>query len=175
MFALPRPLAIRALVLAVAVAAGPSVASPAGNGPAGKEARISLDVKDAAITDVVRLLAEVAAFQVVFHPGTTCSLTLKLTEVRWQNALDVSLRACKLAYDEENGILRVASTAQLMEELSARRQLEELRGATAPQRLSSYRLSYARAQQIAPVLKQWLSPRAVITWDERTNTLIVID
>jgi type IV pilus assembly protein PilQ len=160
----PGPLA--ALLLAAALAA-------AGTGE--KEVRISLDVKDAAITDVVRLLAEVADFQVVFQPGVSCSLTLKLNEVRWQSALDLSLRACRLARDEENGIIRIATAAQFLEEIAAQRQLDEARRAVAPQRLATFRLSYARVQQIAPLLKSQLSPRAVITFDERTNTLIIVD
>jgi type IV pilus assembly protein PilQ len=139
------------------------------------EARISLDLKDAPVVDLVRLLADVAGFQAVLDPGLSCTLTLKLTEVRWQTALDLILRPCGLAREEEGGVLRIAPAARLVEEATARRQLDEAREARAPRTLSRFRLSYARAEQMAPLLKRWLSPRGEVVWDTRTNTLIVVE
>jgi type IV pilus assembly protein PilQ len=139
------------------------------------EARISLDVKDADITDIVRLLAEVAGFQVVFDPGVSCKLTLKLTAVRWPAVLDAGLRSCGLARDEQDGILRIATAARLMEEARQQRQLEEERRLSAPRTLTSLRLSYARAEEMAALVKRFLSARGEVVYDKRTNTLIVID
>jgi type II secretory pathway component HofQ len=137
------------------------------------EARISLDVKDAPVVDVVRLLAEVAGFQVVMDPGLTCALTLKLTAVRWQTVLDLSLRSCGLGREEEGGVIRVAPAARLLEESAARRRLEEEQKASAPRSLKTFRLSYARAEQMAPLLKRWLSSKAEVIYDARTNTLVI--
>ena len=156
---------LMALVLALA-AVGP---------PPEGEARISLDVKDASVEDIVRLLTEVGGFQAVFDPGISCKLTVKLTEVRWQAALDVSLRSCRLGREEENGILRIASVDRLGEESAARRRLEEEQRLSAPHSVARFRLSYARAQEIAPLLKRFLSVRGDVVYDGRTNTLIVID
>jgi type IV pilus assembly protein PilQ len=154
-----------ALVLALA-APGP---------PPEGEARISLDIKDAPVEDIVRLLTEVGGFQAVFDPGISCKLTVKLTEVRWQAALDVSLRSCRLGREEENGILRIAPVDRLGEESAARRRLEEEQRLSAPHTVARFRLSYARAQEVAPLLKRFLSHRGDVVYDGRTNTLIVID
>jgi len=154
-----------ALVLALA-APGPQ--------PAG-EALISLDVKDASVLDIVHLLTEVGGFQAVFDPGISCKLTVKLTEVRWQAALDVSLRSCRLGREEENGILRIAPVERLGEESAARRRLEEEQRLSAPHTVARFRLSYARAQEIAPLLKRFLSVRGDVVYDARTNTLIIVD
>ena len=139
------------------------------------EARISLDVKDAAAVDVVRMLAEVADFQAVFDPGVTCALTLKLTGVRWQKALDLTLASCGLGHEGGGRVLRIAPAARLIEESAARRRLDDERRQRGPALLTTFRLSYARAEEIAPLLKRWLSPRAVVTYDTRTNTLLVVD
>ena len=143
--------------------------------PAEGEARISVDLKDAPIVDVLRLLADVAGFQVVVDPGVSCTFSMKLTEVRWQTALDASLRSCGLGREEEDGVLRVAPTARLLEEAAARRRLAEERRASAPRTLTTFRLSHARAEQVAPLLKRWLSPRGEVNYDARTNTLIIVD
>jgi len=139
------------------------------------EARISMDVKDAPVVDVVRLLAEVGGFQVVFDPGIDCKLTLKLNDVTWPAALDVSLKSCGLGRDEEGGILRIASLKRLTEERAAERKFREEKEASAPRRVTTYRLSYARAQEMAPIVKRLLSPRGEVIYDQRTNTLFVID
>lgn len=139
------------------------------------EARITIDVKDADIADLVRLLAEVGGLQVVMDPGVSCKLTLRLTEVRWPAVLDVALRSCRLGREEEGGILRVARVGRLAEEAAARRKLEEERRLAAPPAILRQRLSYARAQELAPILKKLLSPRGEVIYDSRTNTLIIID
>jgi type IV pilus assembly protein PilQ len=141
----------------------------------GAEARISIDVKDADVVDVVRLLSEVGGFQLVVHPGVACTLTLAVEEVRWPTVLDLALKSCGLAYEEDGGVVRVAKAAQLAEEAAQRRRYEEERRTSAPPRVSYQRLSYARAQELAPIVRRFLSPRGEVVYDTRTNTLIIID
>jgi len=160
-----------ALLLFVSLAATPAPAAATSEG----EALISLDFKDADILDVVRLLAEVGDFQAVVDAGVSCKLTLKLKEVPWHAALDVALRSCGLGQDEQQGIVRVAPIAKLTAEAAERRRFEEERRLNRPLRTRLYRLSYARAQELAPLLKKFLSPRGDVVYDARTNTLFVTD
>jgi type IV pilus assembly protein PilQ len=143
--------------------------------PAVEETRISIDVKDADIVDVVRLLAEVGNFQVVVDPGISCKLTLKLREVPWDTALDVSLRSCGLGQDDQNGVVRIATRAKLTAEYAEERKLADERKLNRPLRTTRYRLSYAKAADMAPLIKKFLSPRGDVVFDVRTNTLIVTD
>lgn len=140
-----------------------------------EEARVSIDVREAPIVDVIRVLAEVGGFQTVIDPGVTCPLTLKLTAVRWVTVLDLALRACGLAREEEGGIVRIATPARLLAESVDRRKLEEEREASRPKDLRLVRLSYARAETLAPLLKRLLSPRGDVSYDARTNTLLILD
>jgi type IV pilus assembly protein PilQ len=153
------------LVVAAAAAAGPERRG---------EARVSLDVKDAPAVDVVRVLVEAGGFQAVFDPGLDCRLTMKLHEARWLQALDVALSACGLGRELEGDILRVATVSRLREEAAARRRLEEERQARPTGRLALFRLSHARAQAMAPLLERILAPAGRVSYDERTNTLLVV-
>jgi type IV pilus assembly protein PilQ len=154
-----------------------AVASPAPRPAAAPatETKISVDFKDADILDIVRLMAELGDFQVVAHPGITCKLTLKLKEVPLQTALDLALKTCGLGYEEQSGIFRVAPVATLAAEHAAQRKLAEERRLSGPLRTRTYRLSYARAAEMAPLVKKFLSPRGEVIFDARTNTLIVTD
>jgi type IV pilus assembly protein PilQ len=143
--------------------------------PPSTETRISLDFKDADILDVVRLMSEVGSFQVVVDPGVSCKLTMKLKEVPWDAALDVALRSCGLGHDTQNGIVRVAPVAKLTEEAASRRKLAEEQRLDRPLRTTRYRLSYAKAAELAPLIKKFLSPRGEVVVDPRTNTLIITD
>ena len=139
------------------------------------ETRISIDLKETSIIDIVRLLSEVGGFQVVMDPGISCNPTLKLHEVPWPTVFDVALRTCRLSYEEDNGIIRVATAARLMQEANDRRKLAEEQALARPLRTTRYRLSYARAEQMAAIIKRFLSPRGEVVVDPRTNTLIITD
>jgi len=139
------------------------------------ETRISIDVRDAEVTNIVQVLAEVAGQQVVLDPGLTCRLTLKLREVPWQTALDASLRACALGHEDQGGVVRIAPMTRLVDEAEAERKLREEQERSRPLRMVSVRLSYARAQEMAPLLKSLLSPPGDVAYDVRTNTLIIVN
>jgi type II secretory pathway component HofQ len=155
-------------LLALALPAAPAAKAKA-------ETRISVDFKDADVLDIVRLMSELGDFQVVAHPGIACKLTLKLKEVPLQTAFDLTLKTCGLGYEEESGIFRVAPTATLTAEHAAQRKLDEERRLNRPLTTKMYRLSYARAAEMAPLVKKFLSPRGEVIFDARTNTLIVTD
>jgi type IV pilus assembly protein PilQ len=166
-------LAVFLLAAYVVAPAGPAV-RPASTGTP-EETRISVDFKDADILDIVRLMAELGNFQVVAHPGISCKLTLKLKEVPLDTAFDLALKTCGLGYEETSGIYRVAPTATLTAEYAEARKLAEEKRLNRPLKTRIYRLSYARAAEMAPLMKKFLSPRGDVTFDARTNTLIVTD
>jgi type IV pilus assembly protein PilQ len=167
-----RTLAVVSCLFLLPLAA--AAAQARANAPAG-ETLISLDFKDGDILDIVRLMAEVGDFQVVADPGLQCKVTVKLKEVPLQTAFDVILRTCGLGYDEENGIFRVAPTARLTAERAEARRLAEERALDRPLQTRVIRLSYAKAAEVAPLLKRFLSPRGDVSFDARTNTLFVTD
>ncbi len=139
-----------------------------------REARVSLDLKDAPVVDIVSVLAQVGGFQVVFDPGTSCRLTMKVNAARWRSVLDTALSACGLGREEEDDILRIAAVSKLRQEAEARRKLDEERRMAPVGRVEWFRLSYARAQEMAALLQRTLPPTARVTYDARTNTLILI-
>lgn len=144
--------------------------------PTEEEALIDFDVKDADVVDILRLLAEVGRFNLVADPDVRCRLTLKLTSVRWEQVLQLALRGCRLGEDRlgEN-LIRVARVEQLTAEQQAKRKYEEERRLVGPLRTTYRRLAYARARELAPLLRNFLSPRGEVVFDERTNTLIITD
>ena len=143
--------------------------------PADGEALVALDVKNGAATDVVQVLTELADLQAVLDPDVACRLTLKLNAVSFSRAFESVLRACGLGYEGEGNVVRVAKIARLRQEAADRRLLAEAQRTSLPRGEVRLRLSYARAAEMAPKVKRFLSPRGEVAYDERTNTLILID
>ncbi len=139
------------------------------------DATVSVDFKEADVVDVVRLMSEIGSFQTVVDPGVSCRLTLKLREVAWPIALDMALRVCGLGHEEEGGIVRVAPVAKLTAEQLERRRLEEESRLARPLQTRVVRLTHARAADLAPLLRKYLSPRGDVSYDVRTNTLFITD
>jgi type IV pilus assembly protein PilQ len=109
-----------------ASAAGPSVPRPprpsrAGARPASRPAPyagepISLDLKDADLKDVLRTFAELTKTNIAIDPDVRGSVTVRLNDVPWDQALDIILRINGLGYILEGNILRVGTPARLLSE-----------------------------------------------------------
>ena len=137
------------------------------------EARVSIDVREAPVREIVGLLAELGGVQAVFAPDVRCALTLKMHQVPWLDVLDHALKACGLGREDDGGVLWVASTSRLREDAEARRRATEARRSAPLGGLALFRLSYAQAEAMAPLLERRVAPRGSVTVDPRTNTLVI--
>ena len=70
--------------------------------------RISLDFKDVDIDDVLRLVAEVSDLNVVAGDEVAGSVTIRLVDVPWDQALDVILLTKGLGFVRVGNVLRIA-------------------------------------------------------------------
>ncbi|HLN57454.1 MAG TPA: secretin and TonB N-terminal domain-containing protein, partial [Thermoanaerobaculia bacterium] len=76
--------------------------------------RISLDLKDADLKDVLRTFAELTKLNIAIDPDVTGSVTVRLHDVPWDQALDLILRMNGLGYVLVGMILRVGKTERLL-------------------------------------------------------------
>lgn len=137
--------------------------------------RIDLDLKDADIHNILRLLADVGRVNIVTADDVSGQITIRMRNVPWDQALDVVLQAKGLGMVRQGNLIRVAPLAQLQKE-------RELRLAQAKQELELTPLetrlipvSYANAEELQQRAKELLSPRGSLAVDERTNVLIARD
>ncbi len=76
---------------------------------------ISLDLKDADLRDVLKTFAKLEKLNLAIDPEVRGSVTVRLENVPWDQALDVILRTNGLGYVLEGRILRVAAPAKLLD------------------------------------------------------------
>jgi type IV pilus secretin PilQ/predicted competence protein len=138
---------------------------------------MTMDFKDGDLQDIFRLFADISGLNVVVNPGVSGKVTLKLTEVPWDQALDLILKTNGLGYTLEDNVIRIAKLTDLQKEEQDRRKLEEEKALAGELKDYTKRISYAKAATISEVIKKAgaLSARGQINVDERTNTMIMRD
>lgn len=137
--------------------------------------RIDLDLKDADVHNVLRLLADVGKVNIVTADNVKGSVTIRMRNVPWDQALDVVLQSKGLGMVRGGNIIRVAPLGQLEKEreMAIARRRQELQLAPIETRLIP--VSYAEAEQIQARAREVLSGRGSIAVDGRTNVLIARD
>lgn len=134
---------------------------------------LSLNLKDADIKDVLRTFADLTGLNIAVDPGVSGSVTVDFVDVPWDQALDLILRQNGLTFVLEGNVMRIGTVERIAAETQATRRLaEEERLNVLPVTLS-FKLSYARAGDVATLLREVASSRARIIVDTRTNQLIV--
>jgi type IV pilus assembly protein PilQ len=125
---------------------------------------------------VLRLFAEISGLNIVIDPAVQGSVDVALTEVPWDQALDIILKANKLGYIVDGTIVRIAPLTVLSDEAAQLRKLSDEQALAGELRVLTKTLSYARAEQLQQLLtRSALSSRGSVQVDPRTNTLIISD
>jgi len=134
---------------------------------------LSLNLKDADIKDVLRTFAQLTGLNMAIDPTVTGSVTVDFVDVPWDQALEIILRQNSLSYVLEGNVMRVGTAARLADEAEANRRLTEQERLNVPLSTIGFKLSYARAQDVATLLRDMASPRARIIVDVRTNQIVI--
>ena len=137
--------------------------------------RIDLDFKDADIHNILRLLSEVGGVNVVTADNVGGSVTIRMRDVPWDQALDVVLQAKSLGMVRQGNLLRVAPLAQLEQEREAAIARQKQQQQLAPLETRLVPVSYATATELQPRVRELLTDRGTVSVDTRTNMLLVRD
>lgn len=137
--------------------------------------RIDLDMMDANIADVIRLLAEVSNLNIITSDDVKGTISLRLKNVPWDQAFDIILKSKDLDSIKEGNVVRVAPALKIRQEqeagLASRKAQEKLEDLE----IEFVLVNYATAEELIKQVKSALTDRGDVTSDKRTNTLIIKD
>ncbi|MCZ6874598.1 MAG: type IV pilus secretin PilQ [bacterium] len=137
--------------------------------------KISLDFQNADINDILRLIAEVSGLNVIAGGDVQGTVTTRMVDVPWDQALDVILKINGLAQEREGNIIRVAPLKRFIAERQERMEAQQTESQSVPTVTRVVPVNYADAAKLKTNLERLLSDRGSIFIDERTNTLIITD
>jgi type IV pilus assembly protein PilQ len=161
--------------------------------------KVTFDFKGIEITNALKLISEMSDLNIIMADNVQGTLTMRLVDVPWDQALDLILASQALGKEVNGNVMRIAPIALLRQEhkeaLENRKDIELLE----PLITEAIGLSFARVDEIqkmidagqragnlgsgnensgnnpnqnSPVI---MSPRGSYILDTRTNTLIVTD
>lgn len=157
--------------------------------------RLTLNFQNIEVRSVLQIIAEFTSLNLVASDTVTGSITLRLDNVPWDQALEIILKAKGLDKRQEGNVLMVAPSAEIAEQerlqVEANKQLQEL----APLETAFVRIKYADAREVFELFtaarieagqagggsrdgnatNTILSERGSAIVDERTNTIILTD
>ena len=151
--------------------------------------RISMDFKDADLTNVFRIIAEVSNLNIITADDVKGKVSLRLVNVPWDQALDIVLRSKSLGAAQEGNVLRIAPLSSLRKEeqdrFDAQKQVEQSRQealnraaevrATQEAVFDTIPVSYSKASELLVKIKPLASKFGKLDSDDRTNVLIIRD
>lgn len=137
--------------------------------------KISIDVREADLHNIFRMISNVSKLNIVAGDNVKGKVTVRLTDVPWDQALDVILRSKNLGYERNGNIVRIAPLKDLKAEREARLKAEKSQQQLEPLHVDIIPLSYAVADDIRDQIEGALTERGKLTLDTRTNSLVVED
>ena len=151
-------------------------------GPGYSGEKLSLNFQNIEIRSLLQVIADFTNFNVVTSDTVTGSVTLRLKDVPWDQALDIILQARGLGMRKSGNVLLIAPKDELAAkeklDLEARNTVQSLE----PLRTQDFKLNYAKAADVARGLlgvtvgaTKILSIRGSVISEPRTNQLFVTD
>ncbi len=155
---------------------------------------VTFNIQDIPVRSALQLIADVSELNIVVADSVQGNVTLRLVNVPWDQALDIVLQAKGLDKRSQGNVVWIAPTAEIAQREQA---LEDARIALedrAPLVTEYISINYGSAEEIANLLteniqeaagaggagsadssKGFLSKRGSVSFDKRTNTLLVND
>ncbi len=140
--------------------------------------RISINVQDIAVSDILKMIADTSGFNIILDQdiNKVPALTLNLTNVPWDQALDTIMTLSKLVAQKSSNILLIKTLDEATKEKEAELKSAQLKEGLEPLVTKVFLINYATLADISTILKDYITPkRASIQTDERTNSLIIRD
>lgn len=153
--------------------------------------RVTFNFQDIPVRSVLQLIADVSDLNIVVADNVSGNLTLRLTNVPWDQALDIILDARNLDKRENGNVIWIAPTADIAAREQELLQAQQDRRELEPLVTAMLSVSYATAQDMKTLIEEssqtgsglsqdiddngLLSPRGSVSIDPRTNTLLITD
>lgn len=141
--------------------------------------RLSLNFQNVDVRSLLQVIADFTNLNIITSDAVQGSITLRLKDVPWDQALDIILQSKGLDMRKNGNVIIVAPRDELATkeklELEARNQIADLE----PLRTENFVVNYQKADDVRKLLvdekQRLLSKRGSVVVDPRTNQLFVQD
>jgi len=143
---------------------------------------ISIQAKDEEVVNIINFISEDVGANIIVSDTVKGTISLKLNQVPWDQALVVIMKAKGLGYVRNGNVLRIASIDELKKEALAAEEVARANQKFAPFHVKVFPLSYAKPQTVEEKIKPFLTVvqgetggGGQVISEERSSSLIVRD
>jgi type IV pilus assembly protein PilQ len=161
-------------------------------GPGYNGEKVSFNFQNIEVRALLQVIADFTQFNVVTSDTVTGSITLRLKDVPWDQALEIILQAKGLGLRKTGNVLWIAPKDELAAKEKADLEAKAAVASLEPLKTQAFQLNYAKAEQISQLLSgsgaggasagqgsssgtRVLSARGNVAFEQRTNQLFVTD
>lgn len=147
--------------------------------------KLSLNFQDIEVRAVLQLLADFTDKNIVVSDSVNGSITVRLKDVPWDQALNIVLESKNLGMRENGSVIWVAPSAELDAKDARELEIAKRKIELEPVVTEYIPVNYAKAADLLQLIEKrstgedeghsLLSKRGSVSSDERTNTLLVKD
>ena len=144
-----------------------------------KGEKLSLNFQNVEVRAVLQVIADFTGLNIITSDTVTGSLTLRLKDIPWDQALDIIMQTKGLDMRKNGNVVLIAPREELA--VKEKQQLESLQQINdlEPLQTEMFQLNYQKADAIKALLSdkegKFLSKRGTAVVDARTNILFVQD
>ena len=144
-----------------------------------KGEKLSLNFQNVEVRAVLQVIADFTGLNIITSDTVTGSLTLRLKDIPWDQALDIIMQTKGLDMRKNGNVVLIAPREELAvkekQQLEAQQQISDLE----PLQTEMFQLNYQKAEAVQKLLSdkdgKFLSKRGNAVVDARTNILFVQD
>lgn len=154
-------------------------------GPGYTGQKLSLNFQSIDIRSLLQVIADFTNFNVITSDSVNGTVTLRLQDVPWDQALDIILQAKNLDKRKTGNVLWIAPRDEIYAKEKQERETAVSLEGLEPLRTQSFQINYTKAAEIASSLvaggsgatagSRILSSRGSVISEARTNQLFVTD
>jgi len=141
--------------------------------------KITLNVKDIKVTDLLRVISEASGFNIIQSNGIGSMppmANLSLIDIPWDQALDTIMSLNKLVAKKNGIILLVKTESEETKDKEEKEKLKKLSEKEEPLVTKLFPISFSELKELESIVKDYLTQnRGTIKMDKRTSTIIVTD
>jgi type IV pilus assembly protein PilQ len=146
--------------------------------------KLSLNFQSIELRSLLQVFADFSGLNIITSDSVNGTLTLRLQDVPWDQALDIILQTKGLGKRKNGNVLLIAPSEELIQKERLEREAVLALEKVEPMRTQSFQINYAKAAEIAASLTaggtgpnsgRILSPTGSVIPEPRTNQLFVTD
>jgi type IV pilus assembly protein PilQ len=152
-----------------------SVSAPLNSTKVYKGRKVTLEFADAEVRKIFQLLSEVSGKNFVLGDEVAGTISLKLVNVPWDQALDIIMDTKSLDMRDNGNVLTIKGKGKFKSQEEESQELRKIQQKSIELKSATFDINYSDAASIVAQISSLKTDRGAITQDPRTNKVIVKD